>query len=113
MILQYKGFNRNWIFEESEMIATTKLNLNDFISRPDERKMTDGLEGLKELHEKIDNIIRSEIGNFRDKINYFVWDTKITDLEVVSVVMLEDKIYVLNSEAYLLNNNGKTVLRVF
>lgn len=113
MILQYRGFKNNWVFEDSEIIATTKLNLNDFINKPSERRIMIGIDGIKELHERIDGIIRNEIGDLDGRITYFVGDVNFSDLELVSIVMLKNKIYVLNSEAYLLNDSGKTISKIF
>lgn len=112
MILQYRGFNNNWIFEESKSIGYTKINLNDFLGIPENRKTEDGIEGIKNTIEKIEKIIISETGT-EAHIVYYVGNTNFIDLELISVVMLIGVTYVINSEAYLLNDLGKTIVKIF
>ena len=73
-----------------------------------------GLTGLKTCEKKIEKIIVSETGSDY-YTRYFVGDKSIAELELIAVVMLNRSgvTYIINSETYLLNDSGKTIVKIF
>lgn len=135
MILQYKGFNNNWCYEEAETISFANVYVGDVvrkysrdgeaykeIERKIKEKYPDGVDrdGLtlafaQEEHEAVNNIIIQET-NCGDDIIYHI-NGKFSDMQNVCVVMMKDKnkyvgTRVFAEGVYLLNNHGQTVQRL-
>ena len=117
MILQYKGYKHNWVYEEADRIVSTRLNLNDVLGDLTKRKKNMNLEEIKDENKIIEEYIRNETGDLNGEIDYLLGDNMTnSDLEVITVVMLKDNIYVFDGlstkEVYLLNNSGKTIAKL-
>lgn len=114
MILQFRGFDKNWVYEEAESIA---------ISSPVKisgKREYDGkdieLSEAKELSEKIDQEIREATSG--SNIVYLT-GKPVYQLGYVKVAILYTKnsldttyVFDVDREVYLLNGNGKTVRKV-
>lgn len=129
MILQYKGFNNNWCYEEAETITQAVVwvgkETRDY-RKGGERynKKYENLHGLdiakadlafvKEMHEAVDRLIRKET-HCDGEIVYHI-DKPFDQMENVTVVTLNDKnkniTRVFESGVYLLNSKGQTVQRL-
>lgn len=133
MILQYKGFNNNWCYEEAETIIFANVwvgkETRDYrkdgmrhkfhteklqkCSSEEERESLK-LKYVQEMHNAVDKLIKEET-NCYDNIVYHI-DSRFDDMENVSVVTLMDKnktiTYVFENGVYLLNNRGQTVQRI-
>ena len=133
MILQYKGFNNNWCYEEAETIVFAnvwvgketrdyrkdgiryKLHTEELqkCGSEDERESM-RLKYVQEMHNAVDKLIKEET-NCYDNIVYHI-DGCFDNMENVSVVTLMDKnktiTYVFENGVYLLNNRGQIVQRI-
>lgn len=130
MILQFKGINNVWCYEEAEQIRWANVwvgsETRDYREGGEKWKRIrgdheDGLDksglGLKyvtEMHKAVDKLIKTET-NCGDEIVYYV-NSPFNQLENVCVVTLTDKnkniTYVFEDGVYLLNNRGQTVQRI-
>ena len=130
MILQYKGFNNNWIYEEAETITHAVVwvgkETRDYRKGGVryEGKLKKNLHGLeiaendlayvKELHDAVDKLIKEET-HCSDEISYHI-DKPFDQMENVTVVTLSDKnkyiTRVFESGVYLLNSKGQTVQKL-
>lgn len=123
MILQYKGFNNNWVYEEAETITFAVVwvgqETRDYrkggIRYEQKQKLNqDDLAYAKELHEAVDKLIKKET-LCNDDIVYHI-DKPFDQMENVTVVSLNDKnkhiTRVFESGVYLLNGKGQTVQRL-
>ena len=133
MILQYKGFNNNWCYEEAETIVFANVwvgketrdyrkdgvryNLHTEKLQKcgsEEERESLRLKYVQEMHNAVDKLIKEET-NCYDNIVYHI-DGRFDDMENVSVVTLMDKnktiTYVFENGVYLLNNRGQTVQRI-
>lgn len=113
MILQYKGFNNNWSYEEAETITVATVEVTR--AKIEANESEEELCLIKDISEKIDQEIR-ESTNCAN-ITY-ITKKPIYELGYVKVAMLSDKnkdcayVFDMNTEVYLLNNSGKTVRKV-
>ena len=135
MILQYKGFNNNWCFEEAETITFAnvwvgketqdyreggcrhKIHLEELQKcTSEEEKNKLQFKYAKEMHDAVDKLITEET-HFCDDIVYHI-KGKFDKMENVCTVMLADKnrqiVYVFDQDhgVYLLNSRGQTVQRL-
>ena len=136
MILQYKGFNNNWVYEEAEVITSAVVWVGK--ETRDYRKggvryekkyselYKDGktpeqsdlnkvdLDYVAEMHKAVDRLIREET-HCGDEIVYHI-DKPFDQMENVTVVTLNDKnknvTRVFESGVYLLNSKGQTVQKL-
>lgn len=138
MILQYKGFNNNWCYEEANSIVWANVwvgkETRDYRSggcRFDlfEKEMqkhrgikeekdfyaSKKLTYVNEMHNAVNKLIQKET-NCSDEIIYLVGEKSFDQLENVCVVTLKDKTkyitYVFESGVYILNNSGGTVQKI-
>ena len=136
MILQYKGFNNNWCYEEAEIISfanvwvgeETRKYRQDGIrfkeyddklrgTRSEEKINNVELQRVKELHDAVNRLIKEET-HCSDDIIYNI-NCSFEQMENVIVIILKDKnkfiTYVFeqaNHGIYLLNNNGQTIQKL-
>lgn len=127
MILQYKGFNNNWCYEEAETIIYATVLVGKVTSKyrnggaeyknkyanSDDTEVI-GLSYVNKMREEVDNLIVNETG-CSDEIVYLI-NKPFDEMENVTVVTLNDKCknttYVFDSDVYLLNSKGQTVQRL-
>ena len=136
MILQYKGFNNNWVYEEAEVITSAvvwvgketrdyrkggiryekkyeELYSNNKTPEQSDLDKVD-LDYVAEMHKAVDILIQGET-HCGDEIVYHI-DKPFDQMENVIVVTLNDKnknvTYVFESGVYLLNNKGQTVQKL-
>ena len=128
MILQYKGFNNNWCYEEAETITQAVVwvgkETRDYRKggiRYEKKYLLDGntseevdLRYVKEMHDAVDRLIRKETG-CSGEIVYHI-DKPFDEMENVTVVTLTDRgkniTRVFDGGVYLLNSKGQTVQRL-
>ena len=116
MILQYKGFNNNWCYEEAETIVHAKVSVADVIQKykNDFTKDKDTLSFVKGLQEVVDKFIQNET-QCSNEIVYHITNP-FDEMKNVDVVTLEDKnkqvTYVFENSVYLLNSRGQTVQKL-
>ena len=123
MILQYKGFNNNWCFEEADTITSavvwvgkeTREYRKGGVRYEQKQKLNqDDLAYVKELHNAVDKLIMEET-HCDDEIAYHI-DKPFDEMENVVVVMLRDRnkdiTRVFESGVYLLNSKGQTVQKL-
>ena len=132
MILQYKGFNNVWCYEEAETICFANVwvgkETKDYReggvryrlyeesrnkARGSDRADVDS-KYTQELHDAVDKLITRET-HCSDNITYHI-NGNFDELDNVCVVTLIDKekykTHVFEKGAYLLNNNGHTVQHI-
>ena len=131
MILQYKGFNNNWCYEEADTITSAvvwvgketrdyrdggirhSLKYSEDYMRGRSKEEVD-LAYVKELHEAVDRLIKGET-HCCDDIVYHI-DKPFDQMENVTVVSLTDKnkniTRVFENGVYLLNSKGQTVQKL-
>lgn len=113
MILQYKGYNDSWVYEESDKIAiaTTEITIAQITAEDIEEQLLE----IRKISERIEEEIIAATSC--TNITYLT-EPPLWRCGCVNVVMLSDKgkerTYVLDmdKEVYLLSNDGKTVRRV-
>lgn len=123
MILQYKGFNNNWVYEEAEIITSAVVwvgkETHDYRKggvRYEKKKDSDqdDLAYVKEMHDAVDKLIKEET-HCSDEISYHI-DKPFDQMENVTVVTLTDKnkyiTRVFECGVYLLNSKGQTVQKL-
>lgn len=128
MILQYKGFNNNWTYIYADEITFARVYIgkesNDYVKnglRYNCYLEENGSDPYKDLHyiqegyNAIDTIIKKETHCDDD----IIWITDEKDrfkLQNVCVVMISSKnivrTYAFDNGAYMLNDSGKTVMRL-
>lgn len=135
MILQYKGFNNVWCYEEAETISFANVYIGDItrkysrdgeLYKETKRKIReqygddidrDGLtlKLCSDEREEINNAIIEETHCINDIVYHI--DGELADVRNVCVVMLHDKnkyvgTRVFTEGVYLLNNRGQTVQKL-
>lgn len=132
MILQFKGVNNVWCYEEAEQIRWANVWIGSVIKDYREGgekwnllqnkiKNGNGLEddglGVKlqtEMKNRVDDLIRKET-NCGNEVVYYA-DLSFIQSENVCVVTLGDRhknvTYVFEEGVYLLNGRGQTVQRL-
>ena len=130
MILQYKGFNNVWIYEEAEIISYSVVYVGDITAqyREDGSAYKDSnaksedeysefcLKLVSKMHKQVDKKIIEET-HFPDEIVYHV-DVPFNQLENVTVVSMRGKnkyvtrVFENGGGVYLLNGTGQTVQRL-
>ena len=132
MILQYKGFNNNWVYEEADTItyATVWVGKETREYREGSNRHKNKYENLhgreiaeadlayaKEMHEAVDRLIKKET-HCCDDITYHIAPTRFDEMENVVVVTLQDKhkyvtrVFNPDGGVYLLNSRGQTVQKL-
>lgn len=116
MVLQYKGFNNNWCYEEADIVTSAIVYVGEVAEsyRKRESEYEDKLLYSEELYKAVNDLIIKETA-CDDTIEYHT--NKLFDqLGNVVVVMLKDRnkniTRVFDSGVYLLNNHGQTVQRL-
>lgn len=113
MILQYKGFNNNWTYEEAETITVATVEVTK--AKIEANDSDEELNLIKDVSEKIDQEIRGATNCAN--ITY-ITQKPIYELGYAKVAMISDKnkdcayVFDVNTEVYLLNNSGKTVRKM-
>lgn len=131
MILQYKGFNNNWVYEEAETVTYAVVwvgkETRDYREGGERYKRKYSKEYIKgltpeeidlayvtEMHKAVDRLIQKETC-CADEIAYHI-DKPFEQMENVTVVTLSDKnkyiTRVFDSGVYLLNSKGQTVQKL-
>ena len=123
MILQYKGFNNNWIYEEADTITSavvwvgkeTRDYREDGVKYKQKQKLNqDDLAYAEELHKAVDKLIMEET-HCADEIVYHI-DNPFNEMENVVVITLRDRnkyvTRVFEDGVYLLNGKGQTVQKL-
>ena len=123
MILQYKGYNNNWVYEEAETVTwavvwvgkeTRDYRKGGIRYEKKKERNQDDLAFSKEMHEAVDRLIKEET-HCSDEIVYHN-NGSFDQMENVTVVMLNDKnknvTRVFESGVYLLNSKGQTVQKL-
>lgn len=114
MILQYKGFNNNWTYEESNQITVSTAEIT--IADIEKNEAEERLEIVKNISEKIEEEIVSQTHAGAEII--YLTNKPIYQCGIVNVVILSDKnkevtyVFDTNQEVYLLNNAGKTIRKI-
>ena len=135
MILQYRGFNNVWCYEEADIVSWANVwvgketrdyraggvrhefHLQDTEGLSKEETASKDLKYVSEMHKAVDKLIQEETHFYSDEISYHV-DKPFDQLENVCVVMMNTKgksSYTKvfeNKDVYLLNNHGQTVQRI-
>lgn len=113
MILQYKGFNNNWVYEEANQIIVSTVETT--IADTKANDADEELSLVKELSEQIEEEIISATHGVN--ITYLT-NKPIYECGSVKVVILSDKnkevtyVFDMEKEVYLLNSSGKTIRKV-
>lgn len=128
MILQYKGFNNNWTYIYADEITFARVYIgkesNDYVKnglRYNCYLEENGSDPYKDLHyiqegyNAIDAIIKKET-HCDDDIIWVIDEKDRFNLQNVCVVMISSKnivrTYAFDNGAYMLNDSGKTVMRL-
>ena len=110
MILQYRGFKNNLVYEEVEQVIRSIVNIPKF----DEKELSDS-DSFARAYRKIDETIRKETNaaHISDRTG-----KPLSSLGAVKVItaVKKDKeetyLFSMDNEIYLLNNEGKTIRRL-
>lgn len=132
MILKYKGFNNNWVYEEANTITYAMVwvgketreyreggnrHKNKYENLHGREFAKADLAYAKEMHEAVDRLIKKET-YCRDDIIYHIAPTRFDEMENVVVVTLQDKhkyvtrVFNPDGGVYLLNSRGQTVQKL-
>lgn len=113
MILQYQGYNDSWVYEESDRIAVSTVEIT--IAQITAEDVEEQLLEIRKISEQIEE----EIIAATHCINItYLTDVLLWRCGCVNVVMLSDKgkertyVFNMDKEVYLLSNDGKTVRKV-
>ena len=109
MILQYRGFKNNLVYEEVEQVIHSVVNIPKF----DENELSDS-KSFARAYCKIDEIIRRETNaaHISDRTGALLYSLGI--VKVITAVKRnkeETYLFSMDHEVYLLNSNGKTIQR--
>lgn len=134
MILQYKGFNNNWIYEEAETITYAVVwvgketrdyrkggvrhsyKYSEEYMRGRTKEVVDRAYA-DEMHKAVNRLIKEET-HCSDDIVYYINSSKFSEMENVVVVTLQDKhkyitrVFNQDGGVYLLNSRGQTVQKL-
>lgn len=130
MILQYKGFNRNWCYTEAETVTYVTIDVSDTIRKVKNQLVNqnvndstdaDNLSRLRVIREAVEKQIADETSWGGSLI--YMTEGSIEDADSLCIVMLErgdsastNVVYVFSAgkrkTVYLLNSDGKTVNRI-
>lgn len=116
MILQYKGFNNNWCYEEADTITSAVVYVGEVAESYRKRKneYKDEIQYADEVYKEVSEFIIKETCCETD-IAYHI-DKRLDQLGNVVVVTLRDRnknvTRVFENGVYLLNNSGQTVQRL-
>lgn len=114
MILQYKGFNNNWTYEEANQITVSTAEIS--IAEIEKSNPEQSLKVIRDISEKIEEEIVSQTHAGAEII--YLTNKPIYRCGTVNVVILSDKnkevtyVFDTEQEAYLLNNAGKTIRKI-
>ena len=123
MILQYKGYNNNWCYEEANTIIWANICVGRITQDYKEKKInlnqnvdsTQEMHNVQEMHKAVNELIQSET-NCDSDIIYLIGNKSFSDLDNICVVTLKDKMkyitYVFIEGVYILNNSGGTVQKI-
>lgn len=116
MILQYKGFNNNWVYEEARSITKANINVGVVIYSYKETTLNELNDAhyYKDMYKSVEKYIKKET-HCSDEIIFHI-NCNFKELQNVSVITLNDvskKVtYVFNSDAYLLNREGQIICKL-
>ena len=110
MILQYRGFKNNLVYEEVEQVIQSIVNIPKF----DEKESSDS-DSFARAYRKIDETIRKETNAVKisDRTG-----KPLSSLGIVKVITAvkndkeETYLFDMDNQVYLLNENGKTISRL-
>lgn len=114
MILQYRGFNNNWTYEEANQITVSTAEIS--VIELKEKNVHEELKTIKNISEKIEKEIISQTHVGTDIV--YLTSKPIYQCGNVNVVILSDKnkemtyVFDMEQEVYLLNNSGKTIRKI-
>ena len=128
MILEYKGFNNNWTYIYADEITFARVYIgkesNDYVKdglrynfylKENNSDPYQDVHYIQEGYNAIDEIIKKETHCDDD----IIWVTDEKDrfkLQNICVVMISSKnivrTYAFDNGAYMLNDSGKTVMRL-
>lgn len=108
MILQYKGYNENWVFVEAENITWCVCNVRNIINTYEVKY------GLSRCYDELKAFLITET-HCSDNISFILNEHMLHELDNIHVITLHDSskyiTYVLVDGGYLLNENGKTIMK--
>lgn len=132
MILQYKGFNNNWTYEEADVITYAMVNVDEITSKYRDYKDLDthdlltnvgrrefDLQRARKMQNEVDEYICKQTN--AANIVYHIGNLKFTNMTSILVVMLDDKNKHVtrvfdnvntDTSVYLLNGKGQTVQKL-
>lgn len=113
MILQYQGYNDSWVYEESDriVVSTVEVSIADITAEDAEEQLLEIRKISEQIEEEI--IAATHCINITYLTNISLWRCGC-----VNVVGLSDKgkertyVFDMDKEVYLLSNDGKMVRRV-
>ena len=128
MILQYKGFNNNWTYIYADEITFARVYIgkesNDYVKgglrykfylEENNSDPYQDLHYIQEGYNAIDEIIKKET-HCDDDIIWVTGEKDRFKLQNICVVMISSKnivrTYAFDNGAYMLNDSGKTVMRL-
>lgn len=113
MILQYKGYNDSWVYEDADKIAVSTTEIS--IAKITEENAEKQLEEIRKISEQIEE----EIIAATHCINItYLTDMPLWRCGCVNVVTFSDAgkertyVFDMDKEVYLLSNDGKTVRKM-
>ena len=129
MILQFKGFNNNWSYEEADIITYAYLNVDETTKKyrgnthsnfkTEEDEYNWNLNRSKEMHDAVDDYICRQTN--AANIIYSIGELPFSEMTNILVVMLDDKNKHItrvfdtrnaDTSVYLLNGKGQTVQKL-
>lgn len=114
MILQFRGYKNNWVYEYAESIAISTVEITKAEIHAEDAK--EELTIAKNISSKIEQEIKEQTGCGKDIV--YITYKPLYELGYVKVAVLADEnkhiayVFDTDREVYLLNDNGKTVRRV-
>ena len=123
MILEYKGFNNVWCFEEARHIAWANVEIvtvrQQFEERLKAEKTTEEEAALRcDFRMAVSQKIATELNRDIDTINYMIGNIELEILDNICAVVLCDRdinatyVFEQGRGVYILNSKGQTVQRI-
>ena len=116
MVLKYRGFKENWCYVEAPSFTIRRFVMPEFSSPNEDESQEAQTKKINDAYRKAEEYIRLQMGLADEAISFLIGDTNIYDLHNCTAVVPDDRkprdAFILNREAYLVTDNGKTIERI-
>ena len=107
MILKYRSHNKNWCYHEGKSVVSALVNNPKGIG-PDEPCTKLSIEDFVKRTKETNELIEKETG-----MRPMIAIGEIYDSQLIACVSIDNTVYALAVDAYLINDNGKVIEKLF